>query len=272
MLIGKHWNECYDTSEAQLDKGITYDINNSDAIVSKTLVGWIDSAYADDVDDSHSISGYIFLLNGGLISWHSTKEKTVVTSTCQAEYMAQCSAAIEVVWLRSLLEELGFRYQEPITLYADNQGAIALVKDPKYHKKTKHIAVRYHYTRELVQDGLINLHWLPTDEMKADGLTKALPPTKFSRFINLIGFWVGGSYEGGILSYFTCILYEDDDIFTLYRGYGLNLTSILEGMTSGRPIRGQRRIDLPAKTENQKFLLLFHMLKLFRIGGSVGRP
>ena len=111
----------------------------------------------------------------------------MATSTCQAEYMAQCSAAMEAEWLRGLLSELRFQYQEPTTLYADNQGAIALVKDPKYHKKAKHIAVRYHYTRELVQDGVIDLDWLPTVEMKADGLTKALPPTKFERFIELVG-------------------------------------------------------------------------------------
>ena len=86
-------------------------------------------AYADDVDNSHSTSDYVFLLNGGPISWKSTKEKTMATSTCQAEYMAQCSAAMEAEWLRGLLSELGFQYQEPTTLYADNQGAIALAKD-----------------------------------------------------------------------------------------------------------------------------------------------
>ena len=170
-----------------LNKGITYGLGRDKEISPKRLVGWTDSAYADDIDDSHSTSGYVFLLNGGPISWNSTKEKTMATSTCQAEYMAQCSAAMEAEWLRGLLSELGFQYQEPTTLYADNQGAIAMVKDPKYHKKTKHIAVRYHYTRELVQDGVIDLHWLPTVEMKADGLKKALPPTKFERFIELIG-------------------------------------------------------------------------------------
>ena len=98
--------------------------------------------------------------------------------------------------LRGVLGEFGFHYQEPTTLYADNQGAIALMKDPKYHKKTKHIAVPYHFTRELIEQGVINLHWLPTNELKADGLTKALPPTKFSRFIELIGFELAGHTKG----------------------------------------------------------------------------
>ena len=82
----------------------------------------------------------------------------MATSTCQAEYMAQCSAATEAVWLRGLLGELGFEYQEPTTLYADNQDAITLAKDPKYHRRIKYIAVRYHYTRELVQERIIDLH------------------------------------------------------------------------------------------------------------------
>ena len=72
-------------------------------------------------------------------------------------------------------------------IHADNQGALALAKNPEYHKKSKHIQVRYHYTRELIAAGVIELKWLPTAEMKADGLTKALPLSKFKQFIELIG-------------------------------------------------------------------------------------
>ena len=82
-----------------LDKGITYSLGRDKEIGLKRLVGWTDLAYADNVNNSHSMSGYVFLLNGGPISWNSTKEKIMATSTYQAEYMAQCSAAMEAEWL-----------------------------------------------------------------------------------------------------------------------------------------------------------------------------
>ena len=88
----------------------------------------------------------------------------------------------------AIVYSVSFSYQELTTLYADNQGAIALIKDPKYYKKTKHIAVRYHYMCKLVQEGVIDLHWLPTVEMKADGLTKALSSTKLKWFVEPIRF------------------------------------------------------------------------------------
>ena len=99
-----------------LDKGITYGLGRDKEIAPKQLIGWTDLAYADDVDNSHSISGYVFLLNGGPISWNSTKEKIIATSICQAEYMAQCSATMEAEWLRGLLSEL--RFLIPGTNYA----------------------------------------------------------------------------------------------------------------------------------------------------------
>ena len=91
-----------------LDKGITYGLGRDKEIAPKRLVGQTDLAYTDNVDNSHSTSGYVFLLNGGPTSWNSTKEKTIATSTCQGEYMAQCSAAMEAEWLRGLLSELRF--------------------------------------------------------------------------------------------------------------------------------------------------------------------
>src|SRR5207248_6191367 len=139
------------------------------------LTGWTDSDWAGDLDDSRSTAGYVFLLAGGAVSWASRKQPSVALSTTEAEYMAQKNAATEGIWLRGLLEELALRDDAPTTIRADNQGAIELTKNPEYHRRTKHISIQYHFTRECVENGESELVYVPTEEMIADGLTKALP-------------------------------------------------------------------------------------------------
>jgi hypothetical protein len=115
---------------------------------SFVLTGWTDSDWAGDLDDSRSTGGYVFLLAGGAISWASQKQPLVALSTTGAEYMVQKNAATEGIWLRGLLEELTLRDDAPTTIWADNQGAISLADNPVHHRRTKHISIQYHYTRE----------------------------------------------------------------------------------------------------------------------------
>ena len=106
-------------------------------------------------------------------------------STTEAEYMAMCQAIKEGVWLRQLLTELGhLKGNETIKIHADNKSAIALGKNPEFHKRSKHIDVQYHYIREQVQNGRVTTPYIPTAQMIADGLTKALSPELHSRLIN----------------------------------------------------------------------------------------
>lgn len=162
------------------------------------LYGYSDSSWADDISDRRSTAGYIFMLNNGPISWASRKQPTVSTSTCEAEYIAQYEAACEAVWLRGLLGEIGVyktvnedgyprTIAPPTLIHADNQGAIKLTENPEYHRKTKHIPIKYHKTRELVDDGTIQFKWIPTSEMVADGLTKSLGANKFREFVSMLG-------------------------------------------------------------------------------------
>jgi transposase InsO family protein len=151
------------------------------------LTGWTDSDWAGDLDDSRSTAGYVFLLAGGAISWASRKQPSVALSTTEAEYMAQKNAATEGIWLRGLLEELTLRDNAPTTIWADNQGAIKLAKNPEFHRRTKHIGIQYHFTRECVENGEIKLVYVPSEEMIADGLTKGLPKARFDQFVNLLG-------------------------------------------------------------------------------------
>jgi hypothetical protein len=111
----------------------------------------------------------------------------VALSSTEAEYVAQTHAAKEAIWLRSFVSEIQGKSKNPITILCDNQGAIALAKDNKFHGRTKHIDLRYHFIREAVEDGKINVKYVPTDHNISDIFTKPLPKPKFQHFVKLLG-------------------------------------------------------------------------------------
>ena len=154
------------------------------------LQGWTDSSWNELLQDGHSTSGYIFLLAGRPISWSSKKQQTVATSTTVAEYYAQYHAATELSWIRELIQELqidDIDANKPTIMYADNKGAISLTESTAYHKRSKHIAARYHWTRDMIWNKEVELYYLPTDEMMADGLTKPLKAIKHTEFVRIFG-------------------------------------------------------------------------------------
>ncbi len=116
-------------------------------------------------------------------------QPTVSTSTFEAEYLAQAETACEVVWIRGLLKELPILPENasPTTILADNQGAIKLAENPEYHRKTKHIPIKYHKVWEFIANKTISLFWVPTNKMLADGLTRWLWITKFCAFVAVLG-------------------------------------------------------------------------------------
>jgi hypothetical protein len=98
----------------------------------------------------------------------------------EAEYIATAEAAREAVWLRNLLKELGFKQVGPTTLHVDNQGAMRLATSPSTHQRTKHIDIKHHLIRELIDRGTIELRYVATEKQQADLLTKALPGPRHS--------------------------------------------------------------------------------------------
>ena len=104
-----------------------------------------------------------------------------------AKYVAMCEAGKGTVWLESLLIELGFRLTAPVTLYADNQGSITWANNPNFHRRTKNIDVQHRWIREALLMRQIEIAYVPTKEMPADGLTKALPAPAFRKFCRMIG-------------------------------------------------------------------------------------
>ena len=141
-------------------------------------------------EDRHAISGYAFLIDGGAVSWSSKRQEIISLSTTESEYMAATHGMKEALWLCSLLSEVFGSLTTATTLFSDNQAAIALTRDHQYHARTKHIDVRYHFIRWVIEQGSLRLIYCPTDDMVADTLTKALPSAKVKHFAAGLGLRV----------------------------------------------------------------------------------
>ncbi|KAJ3503727.1 hypothetical protein NLJ89_g8305 [Agrocybe chaxingu] len=150
------------------------------------LEGYTDADGASQ-DHRRAISGYAFLINGGAVSWSSRKQELVTLSTAEAEYVAATHAAKEAVWLRNFIGEVFEPIEGPTTLHCDNQSAVAIATNGNYHARTKHIDIRYHFIRFVVENGTLKLVYCPTDDMTADTLTKALPSAKAKHFAKSLG-------------------------------------------------------------------------------------
>ena len=134
----------------------------------------------------HSISSYSFHMGAGAISWSSKKQHVVALLSTEAEYIMQMHMAKEVLWLRSFLWELCSAPDDPLILNCDNQGAIALAKDNKFHACTKHIDVRYHFICEAVEDGKVMVQYILTRDNISDIFTKPLTKAKFQELVELL--------------------------------------------------------------------------------------
>jgi hypothetical protein len=150
---------------------------------------YTDSDYAGDRHTYRSTSGYVVFMAGGPVSWQSKRQSVVAQSSTEAEYIAMSELTKEGTWIRYLLKGVQYRGQDldPLTLSGDNQGALALAENPTFHRGSKHIAVRYHFIRQEVQKGRLQLAYVPTDRMPADGLTKGLKTPAHARFVKLLG-------------------------------------------------------------------------------------
>jgi hypothetical protein len=155
------------------DKGITYSKPASNINLKNLILGYSDASFASNYDCT-SVSGYVFTIAGGAITWGSKKQNVVSLSSTEAEYICLSDAAREAIWLRNLYAEIGFPQEEPTLIYGDNQSALAIADNPRYHKRTKHFDIKHHFIRDQVQNGTINIEYLSTKQMTADIFTKAL--------------------------------------------------------------------------------------------------
>lgn len=129
----------------------------------------------------------VFYFSGAPVAWCSQKQKTVALSSCEAEFMAATSAACQAVWLRGLLGDLTGWAPKEIVLRVDNKSAIALMKNPVFHGRSKHIDTRFHFIRECIEKGLVLVEHVSSEEQRADILTKALARVKFTEMRGILG-------------------------------------------------------------------------------------
>ena len=128
-----------------------------------------------------------FYLNGNLITWCSQKQKTVALSSCESEFMAATTAAMQAIWLKNLLSEVTSTKIKVVALFVDNNSTIALMKNPIFHGRSKHIDTRYHFIRECIERGQIVAKRVGTEEQKADSLTKALAARSLMVMRHILG-------------------------------------------------------------------------------------
>ena len=153
------------------------------------VYGYFDAAFMDNTLDRHSSMGYIFFVADSLVSWTSKKQRVVALSTTEAEYLAGTEETKEAIWIQHFLTEIGISKDRiaPITLFGDNQSAIALARNPEYHARTKHIQGKQRFITEMVEQGVITVQYVPTANMIADTLTKALPRERYTSLMKLMG-------------------------------------------------------------------------------------
>jgi hypothetical protein len=148
-----------------------------------------DAAYADNVPFRHSTEGYLFSLFGGPIDWKSTKQKTVTTSSTEAELLAMTHTAKELAWWKRFFNSIGFNPGHDLKIYGDNRQAIRIVENsmPQFSTKLRHIDISKNWLRQEVQAKRLAIEWIRTADMPADGLTKILPRQKQERFVRQLG-------------------------------------------------------------------------------------
>ena len=195
-----------------IDLGIIYGGFESSKSLPSSLRAFSDSDYTADRLNRKSILGYVYMFAGGPIAWMNRKQKSIATSTTEAEYMALSTCAKEGLWIAQLLRDLGlekylrtelaqvaiaenvkYKAYSPTQLFGDNQAANLLVKDAHISERSKHIDVAYHHVRDLYNKNLIQLDYIPTEDMVADGLTKPLLGDKFKSFVKQLGLKVSRS-------------------------------------------------------------------------------
>nr|GEU39018.1 Gag-Pol polyprotein [Tanacetum cinerariifolium]GEW21627.1 Gag-Pol polyprotein [Tanacetum cinerariifolium] len=145
-----------------------------------------DADHAECIDSRKSTSGGIQFLGDKLVSWMSKRQNYTVMSSAEAQYVALSANYAQVMWMRTQLLDYGFNYNK-ISLYCDSQSAIAISCNPVHHSHTKHIHTQYHFIKEQVENGIIDLYFVRTEYQLADMFTKALPKDRFKYLVRRIG-------------------------------------------------------------------------------------
>ncbi|GJX27233.1 retrovirus-related pol polyprotein from transposon TNT 1-94 [Tanacetum coccineum] len=149
------------------------------------LIAYSDADHAGCKDDCKSTSGGLQFLGEKLVSWSSKKQDCTAMSTTEAEYVSLSACCAQVIWMRTQLLDYGYKYNR-ILMYCDSKSAIAISCNPVQHSKTKHIDIQYHFIKEHVEKGTVELYFIDTEYQLADLFIKALPKERFEYLVHRI--------------------------------------------------------------------------------------
>ena len=180
-----HWNavkRVFQYLKGTRNNKLTYGVNNNG------LVGYTDADWASQ-DHRHSISGYIYQIDGGSVSWSCQKQSIVALSSTEAEFIALTHASKEALWLQHIIAEVFQPLELPIQIHSDNQSAIAIAYGNQQHARTKHFDIRLYFIRDTIEEDKISIKYLPTEQMVADIFTKALPGPRMKILAQKLGIY-----------------------------------------------------------------------------------
>ncbi|KAJ6163950.1 hypothetical protein N7470_002622 [Penicillium chermesinum] len=162
--------------------------NDTDSILNSSFVIAADASFADN-HDTKSSYGYICKVYGGAVDWKSSKQRSVSTSTTEAEFRALLEVGKILIWWKRMLKAIGFELSHPTPILCDNAQTVRLLtsENPGIDTKLKHVNVAKNWLYERIQRGDIELKWISTSQMPADGLTKILPRSKFEESRRKLG-------------------------------------------------------------------------------------
>ncbi len=168
--------------QGTLDFRLRYDSASNAGLIAFSNLDW-----AEDHDDRHSQTGFIFKMANSAISWASRRQPTILLSSTEAEYKASSNCSHQMMWLRTFGNKLGDNMSASTPMCIDNHGAIFLSENPAVDRHTKHVEVHYHFVREYLTSGSIEIYYVPSEENIADALTKNIPRSILKHFFKHSG-------------------------------------------------------------------------------------